>query len=109
MVRTPWMRLPMSFVPPAVRDICSNRRGGKKWRKGSMWRMGSSCRLAASVVGLRALDHRRRTQFGDFTCVITELGKNGVGVLPERWRGQRALVAGAIDEHGPMNGGDLAF
>src|SRR5262249_61579156 len=40
MVRTPWMRLPMSFVPPVVRDIFSNRRGGKKWEKASMWRMG---------------------------------------------------------------------
>src|SRR5215470_5083988 len=109
MVRTPWMRLPMSFVPPAVRDICSNRRGGKKWQKASMWRIGPSCRPAASLVGPRALDHRRRTQFGDFTCVIAELGENSVGVLAERWRGQGALVAGAIDEHGAMNGGDLAF
>src|SRR5262245_7210904 len=109
MVRTPWMRLPMSFVPPAVRDIFSNRRGGKKWQKASMWRMGSSCRRAASVVGPRALDHRRRAQFGDFSLVIAELGENGIGVLAERRRRQGALVAAAVDEHGAMNGGDLAF
>src|SRR5258707_8950898 len=109
MVRRPWMRLPMSFVPPAVRDICSNRRGGKKWQKASMWRMGPSCRPAASLVGPRALDHRRGTQFGNFALVIAELGENGIGVLAERRRGQGALVAGAVDEHGPMNGGDLAF
>src|SRR5262245_57171636 len=39
MVRTPCMRLPMSFVPPAVCDIFSNRPRGKKWQKASMWRM----------------------------------------------------------------------
>jgi hypothetical protein len=27
-----------------VRDIRSNRRGGKKWQKASMWRMGPSCK-----------------------------------------------------------------
>src|SRR5260221_8581502 len=109
MVRTPWMRLPMSFVPPAVRDICSNKRGGKKWQKASMWRMGPSCRHVASVVGPRALDHRRRTQLGDFTLVIAELGENGVGVLAERRRGQGALVAGAVDEPGALNGGASPF
>src|SRR5262249_9757976 len=109
MVRTPWMRLPMSFVPPVVRDICSNRRGGKKRQKASMWRMGPSCRPAASLVGPRALDHRRGTPVCDFTFVLAQLGENGIGVLAERRRGQGALVAGPVDEHGPMNGGDLAF
>jgi hypothetical protein len=27
-------------VPPAVCDIFSNSRRGKKWQKASMWRMG---------------------------------------------------------------------
>src|SRR5262245_65635986 len=99
MVRTPWMRLPMSFVPPVVRDIFSNKRGGKKWQKASMWRMGPSCRHVASVAGPRALDRRRRTQLGDLTLVVADLGENGIGVLAEHRRGQGALVAGAVDEH----------
>src|SRR2546429_6247413 len=53
MVRTPCMRLPISLVPPEVRDIFSNRRGGKKWQKASMWRMGHALfrglRLQAGV------------------------------------------------------------
>src|SRR5262249_59014106 len=57
----------------------------------------------------RGLDHRRRTQLGDFTLVIAELGENRIGVLAEHRRRQGALVAGAVDEHWAMNSGDLAF
>src|SRR5215471_10223090 len=111
MVRTPWMRLPMSFVPPVVRDIFSNKRGGKKWQKASMWRMGhpllSTIRsfpppLSRGRAEQKALDHRRRTQLGDFTLVVAELGENSIGVLAEHGRGQGAFVAGAVDEHGAM-------
>src|SRR5262249_26341100 len=69
----------------------------------------SSSEKAGPRASRRALDHRRRAQFGDFSLVIAELGENGIGVLAERRRRQGALVAAAVDKHGAMNGGDLAF
>src|SRR5262249_13351258 len=63
----------------------------------------------AGTSGIETVDHRRRTHLGDYTLVIAELGQDGIGVLAEHRRGQGARVAGAVDEHRAMNGGDLAF
>src|SRR5216683_120643 len=52
------MRLPMSWVPPTVCDIRSNRAGGKKWQKASIWRMVPSSIPQLSAREPRALDQR---------------------------------------------------
>src|SRR5262245_45876211 len=56
-----------------------------------------------------ALDHRSRPQLGDLTFVIAELGEHFIGVLSERRRRQRALLALAVDEYRAMDGRDLTL
>ena len=54
-------------------------------------------------------DHRCRAQLSDFALVVSELRQHRVGVLAQCRRRQGALVAGAVDQHRAMDGGDLAF
>src|SRR5262245_55681407 len=56
-----------------------------------------------------ALDHRCRPQPGDLTFVIAELREHLVGVLAQRRRRQRALLAPAVDQYRAVNSRDLAF
>src|SRR5262245_23644998 len=56
-----------------------------------------------------ALDHRCRSQPGDLTLVIAELGEHLVGMLSQSGRRQRTLLPLAVDQYRAMNGRDLAF
>src|SRR5215471_3873472 len=106
------MRLPMSFVPPVVRDIFSNRRGGKKWQKASMWRMGHP--LLSTI---RSFPRKRESTLLSRVWVPALAGASGIELYVARHvlAASRAAFAFAVsarakvDSHSSCNGSQTAF